>query len=183
MSTPEAETSSDAAQRSTGRRGLARVRRRVLIGSLRMDRLESQGINPYTPPASCRVCSASPSYLFGGVAGPARLAAEGCAKRARTSARTPAAAPLALVLALCLVFGIGLVGHGLPFWAAASLFVAILHPGAASADRPTRERGDCVHGMASRRSSRLDWPVGAAAGVGMHPCCLPISSFLCRICP
>jgi hypothetical protein len=30
----------------------------------------------------------------------------------------------AIITALCVVFGVGLVGHGLPFWAAASLYVA-----------------------------------------------------------
>jgi putative tricarboxylic transport membrane protein len=29
------------------------------------------------------------------------------------------------VLGLCLVFGVGLVGHGLPFWLAAALFVTV----------------------------------------------------------
>jgi hypothetical protein len=28
------------------------------------------------------------------------------------------------VLGLCLAFGVGLVGHGLPFWLAAAMFVA-----------------------------------------------------------
>jgi hypothetical protein len=30
-----------------------------------------------------------------------------------------------LVLALCLTFGVVLVGHGLPFWLAAAIFVSI----------------------------------------------------------
>jgi hypothetical protein len=32
---------------------------------------------------------------------------------------------LVLVLGLCLVFGVGLVGHGLPFWLAAAIFVTV----------------------------------------------------------
>jgi hypothetical protein len=29
------------------------------------------------------------------------------------------------VLGLCLAFGVGLVGHGLPFWLAAAIFVTV----------------------------------------------------------
>ena len=32
---------------------------------------------------------------------------------------------LLLVLGLCLAFGVGLVGHGLPFWLAAAIFVTV----------------------------------------------------------
>ena len=31
---------------------------------------------------------------------------------------------LLIVLALCLAFGVGLVGHGVPFWLAAAIFVS-----------------------------------------------------------
>jgi hypothetical protein len=35
---------------------------------------------------------------------------------------------LVIVLALCLGFGVGLVGHGLPFWLAGAIFVAVAIP-------------------------------------------------------
>jgi hypothetical protein len=96
----------------------------ILIGSLRMDRLQSQGINPYTAPGLLPGLLAIAIILFGGL-----LAVRGWHRRkvAQRSEQAPArtaSARLGLVLGLCLVFDIVLVGHGLPFWAAASLFVA-----------------------------------------------------------
>src|SRR5690349_24593772 len=94
----------------------------VLIGSIRMDRLESQHINPYTVPG-----------LLPGLLGLAMLflAALLGWRAIGAGALTPAAAVhrridratatrIALVLAICVAFGVGLVGHGLPFWLAAA---------------------------------------------------------------
>jgi hypothetical protein len=97
----------------------------VLVGSLRMDRLESQHINPYTVPG-----------LLPGLLGIAMLvlAALLGGRAVRHGALAPEARmhrPLdpvvlhriALVIGLCLVFGVGLVGHGVPFWLAAAIYV------------------------------------------------------------
>lgn len=60
----------------------------VLVGSVTMDRLERQHINPYTVPG-----------LLPGILG------------------------LAMVTTLCVGYGVVLVGHGLPFWAASTIYV------------------------------------------------------------
>jgi hypothetical protein len=38
---------------------------------------------------------------------------------------TPEHRRIALVLGLCVIFGVILVGHGLPFWLAAAIFVSV----------------------------------------------------------
>jgi Tripartite tricarboxylate transporter TctB family len=95
----------------------------VLIGSLAMARLQDQGVPPYAAPGLLPGLLGIVLILFGGL-----LALRGWRSRGRSaaSARGDRAGSwrLALVLALCLVFGLGLVGHGLPFWAASALFVA-----------------------------------------------------------
>ena len=98
----------------------------IAIASWRMDRLENQDINPYTSPACCPACWASPWCSS------ARCCWRCVACRRARCARPGRPAPhaayelkrFALIVALCLAFGIGLVGHGLPFWVAAALFVA-----------------------------------------------------------
>jgi Tripartite tricarboxylate transporter TctB family len=99
----------------------------VLIASLRMDRLESQSINPYTVPG-----------LLPGLLGIVMLLLAGLLalrswRRGALQADLQLAPPLdaanarriALVLVLCLLFGVVLVGHGLPFWAGAASFVSV----------------------------------------------------------
>jgi hypothetical protein len=96
----------------------------ILIGSVTMDRLEKQGINPYTIPGLLPGLLGIAMTILG-----ALLAARSW--RPRLFASTVNTAPadraeqkrLLLVLGLCLGFGIGLVGHGLPFWLAAAIFV------------------------------------------------------------
>jgi hypothetical protein len=95
----------------------------ILVESWRMDRLEAQGINPYTAPG-----------LVPGLLG-AVLAAFGLALARRAWLGQPPAgseeAPagraepwrVALALALCLGFGFGALGSGLPFPLAAGLFL------------------------------------------------------------
>ncbi len=93
----------------------------VLAGSLSMDRLASQGVAPYAAPGLMPGLLGIAMILPGGV-----LALRGWRQRRRPvpAAERTGLGRLALVLALCLVFDVGLVGHGLPFWAAAALFVA-----------------------------------------------------------
>jgi hypothetical protein len=90
----------------------------ILIGSVTMDRLEKQGINPYTIPGLL-------PGLLGALLGlrswrPHLLAA---AATSGASVKGAARKRLSLVLGLCLVFGVVLVGHGLTFWLAAAIFV------------------------------------------------------------
>ena len=47
------------------------------------------------------------------------------ARRAAFQLDTPEHRRIALVLGLCVVFGVVLVGHGLPFWLAAAIFVSV----------------------------------------------------------
>ncbi len=101
----------------------------VLIGSLRMDRLEKQDINPYTAPGLLPGLLGIVTVLLG------FLLALRSWRRIATHASDAASAThatssvekkrIALVVGLCVAFAVGLVGHGLPFWAAAATFVTI----------------------------------------------------------
>ncbi len=99
----------------------------ILIASLRMDRLESQSINPYTVPGLLPALLGMVMLLL------AALLALRSWRRgalAADASKAPAfdaaiARRIALVVALCATFGLGLVGHGLPFWLAAALFVSV----------------------------------------------------------
>jgi hypothetical protein len=136
MSSPEqaTPTSSDETEDRIGLRGdfLSAIGwmglgSAILIGSVMMDRLEKQDINPYTIPgllpgllgiamtilgALLAARSWRPGLLASSVT---RNASTGSAVRKR----------ILLVLGLCLTFGVVLVGHGLPFWLAAAIFVTV----------------------------------------------------------
>src|SRR5690349_4162109 len=92
----------------------------VLAGSVMMDRLESQNINPYTIPG-----------LLPGLLGIAMmlLGAVMAVRSWRQGALTEPALPFTphqretrkrvwTVIAMCVVYSVGLIGHGLPFWLA-----------------------------------------------------------------
>jgi hypothetical protein len=95
----------------------------IFWGSWTMDRLESLQINPYTAPGLVpgvlgvliAVCGAAMTVrsLFGG------------ALRAQSDLRSEPIVNrrVLLSLVLCLAFALGLLGHGLPFWAAAAIFL------------------------------------------------------------
>jgi hypothetical protein len=98
----------------------------ILVASLSMDRLESQGINPYTAPG-----------LLPGLLGVAmmclgvllafRSIGEGALARRAPGSGGPAGAghaQLIRVLVLCLIFTVALLGHGLPFWLVGAIFVS-----------------------------------------------------------
>ena len=93
----------------------------IVVGSWRMDRLQAQGVPPYAAPGLLPGLLGLAMLLFGTL-----LALRGWRHggHAATGAGWQVPGRLALVLALCLTFGIVLVGHGLPFWAASALFVA-----------------------------------------------------------
>ncbi|MDB5829355.1 MAG: hypothetical protein JWQ73_3575 [Variovorax sp.] len=98
----------------------------VLIGSLRMDRLEKQDINPYTAPGLLPGLLGIVTVLLGfllALRSWRRLAAHPGETTQKTSSTEKKR--ILLVVGLCAVFAVGLVGHGLPFWAAAALFVTI----------------------------------------------------------
>jgi len=98
----------------------------ILIGSVTMDRLEKQDINPYTIPGLLPGLLGIVMTILG-----ALLAARSWRPHLLSStAGGPPANPaerqrLLLVLGLCLTFGVVLVGHALPFWLAATIFVTV----------------------------------------------------------
>ena len=86
----------------------------ILIGSVMMDRLERQGINPYTIPGLLPGLLGIAMTILGMLLAarswrPHLLASANRAPVHRTERKR-----LLLVLGLCLAFGVGLVGHGLP---------------------------------------------------------------------
>jgi hypothetical protein len=129
----------------------------ILIGSITMDRLEAQHVNPYTIPGLMPGLLGIAMLILGGLLavrswqrGLARPAvAEDPARRRATYKH------LALVLALCLTFGVGLVGHGLPFWLASALFVSAAIPSLQGPQRRALEQ-------------RLTWQmVARAVAIGL----------------
>lgn len=98
----------------------------VTIGSWQMDRLEDQDVNPYTVPGLLPFFLGLAVIFFGLLMLARSLRQGALAKDAvRAVGMTPAERKrFLLVLGLCLTFGIGLVGHGIPFWLAAAVFVS-----------------------------------------------------------
>jgi hypothetical protein len=97
----------------------------VLIGSLTMDRLERQNINPYTLPGLLPGLLGLAMILLGGV-----LALRSWRRGALSDASAPPTPHgseerrrIGVVIALCLGYGVVLIGHGLPFWLASSIYV------------------------------------------------------------
>ena len=96
----------------------------VLVGSITMDRLEKQDINPYTVPGLLPGLLGIVVTLLGvllglrswrrggGIRGGARLRFDGAVVRR-----------LAMVISLILIYSIVLVGHGMPFWLASTLYI------------------------------------------------------------
>ena len=98
----------------------------ILIGSVTMDRLERQGINPYTVPGLLPGLLGIVTILLG-----ALLAVRSWRRGGATPGgpRLPldraALRRLGLLVALMLVYSVFMVGRGLPFWLASAIFVAV----------------------------------------------------------
>ena len=93
----------------------------IVAASLVMDRLESQDVPPFAAPGLLPGLLGIGLLLGGGVllARSLRHGSHGITAVAPREPRSRAA----LVIALCVLFGGVLVGHGLPFWMAAAVFV------------------------------------------------------------
>jgi hypothetical protein len=97
----------------------------VLIGSITMDRLEQQHINPYTIPGLLPGLLGIGMLLLGGI-----LTLRSWRRGAFSQGASPVTAlqresrkRAATVIALCTIYSVGLVGHGLAFWLASTIFV------------------------------------------------------------
>ena len=95
------------------------------VGAWRMDRLEAQDINPYTVPGLVPGLLGAAMVFFGGLMLLRGARAGGLASSGARPARWDQWRRVGIVLVLCIGFAVGLVGHGLPFWLAATLFVAV----------------------------------------------------------
>jgi len=97
----------------------------TLIGSIRMDRLEQQHINPVTIPGLLPGLLALAMIVLGVVLGLRSW------RRGALAQAVPAPSPLqreqrrrvAIAIALCLGYAVVLIGRGLPFWLGSSVYV------------------------------------------------------------
>jgi hypothetical protein len=98
----------------------------VLVGSITMDRLERQDINPYTIPGLLPGLLGIVMIVLGLLLG-VRSWRRGGAKAGGARLHTDPAVVrrLALVVALILLYSVVLVGHGMPFWLASALYVTV----------------------------------------------------------
>ena len=97
----------------------------VLVASITMDRLEQQHINPYTVPGLLPGLLGIGMLLLGAI-----LALRSWRRGALVQAVPPFTAlqretrkRVWMVIALCSVYSVVLIGHGLAFWIASTLFV------------------------------------------------------------
>lgn len=98
----------------------------TLIGSIRMDRLEKQDINPYTVPGLLPGLLGIALILLGVLLGVRSW-------RRGAWAHQPPRQPdpllglqrkrVGVAIALCIGYALVLVGHGLPFWLASSIYI------------------------------------------------------------
>lgn len=97
----------------------------VLVGSVTMDRLEQQNINPVTVPGLLPGLLGLAMILLGTVLG-LRSWRRGALTQARPVAGADAREQrqrVWIAIALCAGYAVVLVGHGIPFWLASSLYV------------------------------------------------------------
>ena len=94
----------------------------VVVASFGVDRLQDQDVPPFAAPGLLPGLLGIALLLMGGV-----LLTRSLRRRATTTlvaAREPWGRA-ALVIVLCVLFGAVLVGHGLPFWLAATIFLTV----------------------------------------------------------
>jgi hypothetical protein len=96
----------------------------VLIGSLTMDRLESQGINPYTVPGLLPGLLGVVTILLGAMLAVRSWRRGGTLRHGGPALDRAEVRRLAIVLALILIYAVVLVGHGMPFWLASAVYVS-----------------------------------------------------------
>jgi Tripartite tricarboxylate transporter TctB family len=97
----------------------------VLVGSITMDRLEQQNINPVTVPGLLPGLLGIAMILLGGVLGVRSLRRGALAQPspAATLGDREASRRVWIAIALCCGYGVVLVGHGIPFWLASTIYV------------------------------------------------------------
>ena len=95
----------------------------ILIGSVMMDRLEKQSINPYTIPGLLPGLLGIAMAILGALLAARSWRRHLLASAGKAPVNRAEQMRILLVLGLCLTFGVVLVGHGLPFWFAAAIFV------------------------------------------------------------
>jgi len=121
----------------------------VLIGSITMDRLEKQDINPYTIPGLLPGLLGIVFILLGVILG-VRSWRRGGATRggARLVVDGAIVRRLLVLIALILVYSVFLVGHGMPFWLASALFVTVSIVALQQPQRAAAGRGLTVRDVA-----------------------------------
>lgn len=97
----------------------------VLVGSITMDRLESQHINPVTVPGLLPGLLGIAMILLGSVLGvrSLRRGALAHALPPATDEERESRRRVWIAIALCVGYGVVLVGHGIPFWIASTIYV------------------------------------------------------------
>lgn len=96
----------------------------VLVGSIRMDRLEHQHINPYTVPGLLPGLLGIVIIVLALLLG-LRSWRRGGAVRDWPAIDHVFIRRLGLIIGLIVVYSVVLVGHGMPFWLASALYVAV----------------------------------------------------------
>jgi hypothetical protein len=97
----------------------------VLAGSITMDRLEQQNINPVTVPGLLPGLLGLAMVLLGTVLG-LRSWKRGAfhqAATSRTAHEREERKRVWIAVAMCIGYGAVLVGHGIPFWLASTVYV------------------------------------------------------------
>jgi hypothetical protein len=99
----------------------------VLVGSITMDRLQQQNINPVTVPGLLPGLLGIAMILLGGVMAvrSLRLGALAQSTPPRTPHQREASRRVWIAIVLCCGYAVVLVGHGIPFWIASSIYVTL----------------------------------------------------------
>ena len=133
----------------------------ISILAYNMDRLENQDVPPYAVPGLLPFFLGLAFIFFGGL-----MLIRSWQRGALASDATWAAGMtlaerkrFLIVLALCLAFAILLIGHGLPFWLAATIFVSATITVLQWQQR--KAAGELMHGFL------LSIVIGLGAGLGV----------------